>query len=152
MKMYVIGQAVYLYLGQLALGIRSAPDLIHIQGLPFPPNYATGSGRSTTDQLDDGARAESYSHCQPTPDSVDCQDSRQSQTELHYLNILKDAVDDTASNQHHGNTSIASISPRQEDTLASQIRLLQRPLQLDDFNREFLTKKGVFDLPPQHYL
>ncbi|KAJ6122690.1 hypothetical protein N7512_005155 [Penicillium capsulatum] len=120
--------------------------------LSNPPNRATGSGQSHSEGLDESAYAESYSHCQHTPESLDCRDSRRSQPDLHYLNILKDAVDETAPNQQHGNPSIASTSPRQEDTLASHIQLLHRPPQLDAFNREFLTKKGVFDLPPQHYL
>ncbi|EAU36048.1 predicted protein [Aspergillus terreus NIH2624] len=115
----------------------------------LPPDYSTDSRQSSVEAHDESARAESYSHCQPTPDSLDCQGFRQAQTELHYLNILKDAVDDTASNRPDVDLSVASTSPVQEETLASQIRLLHRPPQLDDVHREFLAKKGVFDLPPQ---
>lgn len=116
---------------------------------PPPPDYSTDSRQSSVEAHDESARAESYSHCQPTPDSLDSQGFRQAQTELHYLNILKDAVDDTASNRPDVDLSVASTSPVQEETLASQIRLLHRPPQLDDVHREFLAKKGVFDLPPQ---
>ncbi|KAH8738441.1 hypothetical protein BGZ61DRAFT_440039 [Ilyonectria robusta] len=117
--------------------------------LSSPPDYATDSGQSThaedlgSEKLDEAACAERFSHCHHISDPLSCQ--------LHYLNVLKDAVHDTASNQQHGGPINAS-NPRQEDNLTSQIRILSKLPQLDDSYKEFLTKKGVFDLPPQRYL
>lgn len=115
-----------------------------------PPDYATDSGRSThaedlgSEKLDEATHTERFSHCHPISNSLNCQ--------LHYLNVLKDAVDDTASDQQHGDPINASSNPRQEDTLTSQIQILSKLPQLDDSYKEFLTKKGVFDLPPRRYL
>lgn len=120
--------------------------------MPYSSDHAAASGRSPNpDELHHAARTGSYSHCEPTPESLDHQDSRQSRPELNYLSILKDAVD-SPSNRQCGNTSAASTSPGQEETFTSQIRHLYKPPQLNDFDKEFLAKKGVFDLPPQRYM
>lgn len=88
-----------------------------------------------------GSKAQPWSHSPeaPTPDSLD---KRQSQ--LHYFCILRDAVDDGALDDQ--DDALGTPLGRQDhDDDAPR----QRAPQLDDADREYLDKKGVFDLPPK---
>ncbi len=77
-----------------------------------------------------------------TPDSID---KRQSQTQLHYFHILKEAVDDGALNDQNDKTG-TPFDPDDDD------QPWHGAPQLDDVDKEYLNKKRVFDLPPKRCL
>ncbi|OAA41943.1 Fungal transcriptional regulatory protein [Beauveria brongniartii RCEF 3172] len=72
----------------------------------------------------------------PTPDSMD---RHQSQTQLHYYHILKEAVNDGALDEQNDKTGTPFDSA--DDGHGTP--------PLDDIDKEYLNKKRVFDLPPR---
>lgn len=74
-------------------------------------------------------------------------DPRQGQPNLHYLNILQDAVKDVTASPQAATSSVVDPQPSPEEDSITQIRLMDKPTQLDDIDNEFLLKKGVFELP-----
>ncbi|KAJ4148069.1 hypothetical protein LMH87_002557 [Akanthomyces muscarius] len=76
------------------------------------------------------------------PDSID---KRQSQTQLHYYHILKEAVDDGALDDQNDKTG-TPFDPDDDDQPWHGVP------QLDDIDKEYLNKKKVFDLPTKRYL
>ncbi|KAK3369228.1 hypothetical protein B0T24DRAFT_658756 [Lasiosphaeria ovina] len=128
--------------------------------VPFPRDSSTfsGDGGSQSTPVADadklarvsGAKpaaaaaddAVDHGHGSSQPGSVSdllcCQDDRQPQMQLHYLDILKDAISCKSYSRIYGGVL--------------QMRASLKPPQLDDADREFLARKGVFDLPPRHHL
>ncbi|KAE9369874.1 hypothetical protein N431DRAFT_345215 [Stipitochalara longipes BDJ] len=82
-----------------------------------------------------------------TFDPLDCQNPRQTEPDLLYLNILNDAVKETTESSRHHTTSNTP-----EDSFTPRNCLWTKLPQLDDIDNEYLVKKGVFDLPPPHHL
>lgn len=79
----------------------------------------------------------------PTPDSIE---KRQSQTQLHYYHILKEAVDDGALDDHNDKTG-TPFDPDDDDQPSDGV-----VPRLDDIDKEYLDKKKVFDLPGKRCL
>ncbi|EJP68680.1 uncharacterized protein BBA_02682 [Beauveria bassiana ARSEF 2860] len=74
----------------------------------------------------------------PTPDSMD---KHQSRTQLHYYHILKEAVNDGALDDEQ-NDKTGTPFDSADDGHGTP--------PLDDIDKEYLSKKRVFDLPPMH--
>ncbi|XWW95611.1 hypothetical protein V2A60_003576 [Cordyceps javanica] len=70
-------------------------------------------------------------------------EKRQSLSHLHYFHILKEAVDDGALDDQDDKTG-TPFDPADND-----VQPWHKVPQLDDIDKEFLNKKGVFDLPPK---
>ncbi len=87
-----------------------------------------------------------------TSDPLDCQSQHQTEPDLLYLNILNDAVKETTESSRHPTTSSTPYGPRPEDSFTPRNCLWTKLPQLNDIDNEYLVKKGVFDLPPPHYL
>ncbi|KAK0716845.1 hypothetical protein B0T26DRAFT_750994 [Lasiosphaeria miniovina] len=149
---------------QLLLGSlipRSAEALVNPQ--PTQEGFKDGGSQSTlvadadrrsrasdakpaaADGADDHGHASSqtgHASSQTQPGSMSdllcCHDDRQPQMQLHYLDILKDAISCKSYSRIYGGVL--------------QMRASLKPPQLDDVDREFLARKGVFDLPPRHHL
>ncbi|KAF4992927.1 hypothetical protein FGRMN_6871 [Fusarium graminum] len=84
-----------------------------------------------------------------SPGSPEYPPQRQTQPDLLYLNILQDTVDKSTTGQ-----SIADDpnSNDRHDSFDNQLRRWNPPLELDDVDNEYLTKKKVFELPSQQYM
>ncbi|KAJ3542440.1 hypothetical protein NM208_g4098 [Fusarium decemcellulare] len=115
------------------------------------PDPATASSHSARPDEPIVAHARNYRQCQDSPASLDSRRPHQPQADLQYLDILQDALN-TPSSQQHGAPTGTPFSVMHEDGLAFRNQHWNKPPQLDDIDNEFLAKKGVFDLPPQHYL
>lgn len=76
--------------------------------------------------------------------------ARRPQPDLLYLNILQDTVENTVTDQSDVDEPRPNGEP--DDSFNDQIRRWNPPLQLDDIDNEYLTKKGVFQLPPPQYM
>ncbi|KAF5672303.1 cutinase transcription factor 1 beta [Fusarium heterosporum] len=74
---------------------------------------------------------------------------RQTQPDLLYLNILQDTVDKSATGQGIADDSNSNGG---HDSFDNQLRRWNPPLELDDIDNEYLTKKKVFELPSQQYM
>ncbi|KAG5657357.1 hypothetical protein KAF25_005921 [Fusarium avenaceum] len=72
------------------------------------------------------------------------------QPDLLYLNILQDTVHDGAAS--HSDTGESNSASGDINSFDTQIRRWNPPLQLDDIDNEYLTKKKVFELPPAQYM
>ncbi len=83
---------------------------------------------------------------------MDCQSPRQTEPDLLYLHILNDAVEETTHSSQRHTTSSTPYRLRPEDSYTPRNCLWTKLPQLDDIDNEYLVKKGVFDLPPPHYL
>lgn len=76
------------------------------------------------------------------------QEQHQSDPDLLYLRILKDAVTDTTEPcQFPDPSSIVSESSNSKNSASRNFRSSRVP-QLDNVVSDFLAKKAVFDLPP----
>ncbi|KAF4470374.1 cutinase transcription factor 1 beta [Fusarium albosuccineum] len=115
------------------------------------PDQTTASSHSARPDEPIVVHARSYRQCQDSPASLDSRHPHQPQADLQYLDILQDALN-TPSSQQHGAPTSTPFSVMHEDGLAFRNQHWNKPPQLDDIDNEFLAKKGVFDLPPQHYL
>ncbi|KAF5013581.1 hypothetical protein FDECE_441 [Fusarium decemcellulare] len=115
------------------------------------PDQTTASSHSARPDEPIVVHARSYRQCQDSPASLDSRRPHQPQADLQYLDILQDALN-TPSSQQHGAPTSTPFSVMHEDGLAFRNQHWNKPPQLDDIDNEFLAKKGVFDLPPQHYL
>ncbi|KAK0718430.1 hypothetical protein B0T26DRAFT_741413 [Lasiosphaeria miniovina] len=127
---------------------RSAHCFLLLSGPSFDTYSRAGDTPSLSRASDakpaavDGADDQRHGSCQAQPRSMSdllyCQDDRQPQMQLHYLDILKDAISCKSYSRIYGGVL--------------QMRASLKPPQLDDVDREFLARKGVFDLPPRHHL
>jgi hypothetical protein len=82
----------------------------------------------------------------------DCHSPRQTEPDLLYLNILNDAVKETAGPSRHRTTSSTPCRPSPEDRFTPRNYRCTKLTQLDELDNEYLAKKGVFDLPSPHHL
>ncbi|VUC35401.1 unnamed protein product [Clonostachys rosea] len=85
-------------------------------------------------------------------DILDCESPPQTEPDLLYINIVNDAVKASATSSPLHPASDASIRLDLEPSLTPRNCCWAKLPQLDDVDNEYLTKKGVFDLPPQHHL
>ncbi|KIX03057.1 uncharacterized protein Z518_06607 [Rhinocladiella mackenziei CBS 650.93] len=112
------------------------------------PGIPATSNSSQLDSLNQSKQSKQPS----TSDPLDCQSPRQTEPDLLYLNILNDAVKETAESSRHHTTFSTPYRPRPEDSFTPWNRLWTKLPQLDDIDNEYLVKKGVFDLPPPRHL
>lgn len=120
--------------------------------IPAAPN---GSQLDTLDQSDRSTRGQQSKQSiqSSSSDPPDCQSPRQAEPDLLYLNILNDAVEETAeSSRGHTTTNNTPYQPSPEESFTPRNCLWTKLPQLDDIDNEYLVKKGVFDLPPPRYL
>ncbi|EEU36362.1 uncharacterized protein NECHADRAFT_52568 [Fusarium vanettenii 77-13-4] len=111
--------------------------------------YAT-KGLTPPDRLQTTQQTAPELHTCPLDHSSSTPRGPPSRPDLHYLNILHDAV--TASPTSPQHASDGTPGSRTEDDLIPRIRLWNKPPALDEVDNEFLTKKGVFDLPARCYM
>lgn len=108
--------------------------------VPATPNQAHTSESPATRRQSD-RRSENQLQAHPTPNSLVHQSPGQNEPDLLYLRILNDAVEETPTSGHS-----MSNAPLGEQISKAKLS------QLDDIDREYLAKKGVFDLPPPQHL
>ena len=82
----------------------------------------------------------------------DCPSPYQTEPDLFYLSLLKDAVKENTESSRHHTTSNTPYSPSQEDNFTPRNCLWTKLPRLDDIDNEYLSRKGIFDLPPQPHL
>lgn len=80
------------------------------------------------------------------------QSPHQTAPDLLYLNILNDAVKENTESGRRQSAANAPYHSRPAQILTPRNGLWTRIGHLDDIDNEYLVKKGVFDLPPPHYL
>ncbi|KAK7216836.1 hypothetical protein V2G26_004839 [Clonostachys chloroleuca] len=85
-------------------------------------------------------------------DSPDYESPHQTDPDLLYINILNDAVKASAASSPLHSASDAPYRSEFQASLTPRNYTWARLPQLDDIDNEYLGKKGVFDLPPQHHL
>lgn len=95
-------------------------------------------GLSTLDQ------PEAQDHDDGLSGDIDGQLNHEVEPDLLYLRILNDTVKETPG-ANVRNESIGLGTSKQRD-LSTKLQ------QLDEIDRDYLDKKGVFKLPPQHAL
>lgn len=78
------------------------------------------------------------------------QSPNQPDLDLHYLQILNDTVDQAPKVHQTQTPTTASYGSKGEERFENSFAT--KLSQLDDVDREYLVKKGVFDLPPHRYL
>ncbi|AEO63932.1 uncharacterized protein THITE_2141915 [Thermothielavioides terrestris NRRL 8126] len=83
---------------------------------------------------------------------LDFQSPRQTEPDLLYLNILNDAVKETTEPRPRHTTSGTTYCPRSDNNFTPRNCLRIKLPQFDDVDKEYLVKKGVFDLPPPAHL
>ena len=115
------------------------------------PGTSSGSLLNSLDQSNQ-SNPSNQSKQSSTPAPLDSQSPPQTEADLLYLNILNDAVKDTAESSRHHTTSNNPCSSRLEDSFTPRGCLWTKLPQLDAIDNEYLVKKGVFDLPPPHHL
>uniref|UniRef100_A0A8H7K7D3 Xylanolytic transcriptional activator regulatory domain-containing protein n=1 Tax=Bionectria ochroleuca TaxID=29856 RepID=A0A8H7K7D3_BIOOC len=89
---------------------------------------------------------------EPLIPSPDYESPRQTEPDLLYINILNDAVKASAASSPLHSASDVPYRSELEPSLTPRNCCWARLPQLDDIDNEYLAKKGVFDLPPQHHL
>jgi hypothetical protein len=87
-----------------------------------------------------------------TSDPLDCQNTLQTELDLLYRNILHDAVKETTESSQRHSASTTPCCPRPEESFTLRNCLSTKLPQLDDIDNEYVTKKGVFDLPSARHL
>ncbi|OAL25836.1 hypothetical protein AYO20_10298 [Fonsecaea nubica] len=109
---------------------------------------------SDSRQLDGLNQSDESSHSeQPsTSDPLDCQNPRQTEPDLLYLNILNDAVKEPTESSRLPSASSTPYRQGPEDSFTTRNCLWTKLPQLDDVDIDYLVKKGVFDLPLPRYL
>ncbi|RMJ17995.1 hypothetical protein CDV36_002310 [Fusarium kuroshium] len=111
------------------------------------PSHLSNSAQTTrTSTSDQVSQAETSPLRHATSSPLD----GQSRPDLHYFNILHDAINDSPSSPQQANSNTPGSRP--EDDLIPRIRFWNKPPELDEVDNEFLTKKGVFDLPARCYM
>ncbi|RFU35528.1 hypothetical protein B7463_g802, partial [Scytalidium lignicola] len=116
------------------------------------PSHTTGIPATSNSSQLDSLNQSNQSNQSSTSDPLDCQSPRQTEPDLLYLNILNDAVKETTESSRRHTTSNTPCRSRPQDSFTPRNCLWTKLPQLDDLDNEYLVKKGVFDLPPQHYL
>ncbi|KAI8712833.1 Zn(2)-C6 fungal-type domain-containing protein [Fusarium sp. LHS14.1] len=111
------------------------------------PEHAINRAQTTRTEASD---QETLAQTSPLDHNSSTPRGPPSRPDLHYLNILHDAV--TASPTSPQHASDDTPGSRTEDDLIPRIRLWNKPPALDEVDNEFLTKKGVFDLPARCYM
>jgi hypothetical protein len=89
---------------------------------------------------------------QPENAAASTQGLGDTQPDLLYLHILNDAVDNTPGSHRNPPASPESSRTQPRQSLTPRDCLSAKLLQLDEIDREYLVRKGVFELPPQPYL
>ncbi|RSL54089.1 hypothetical protein CEP54_010067 [Fusarium duplospermum] len=111
------------------------------------PSHLANSAQTThTEASDQLTQADTSPIQNSTPSPLD----GQSRPDLHYFNILHDAINDSPSSPQQANSNTPGSRP--EDDLIPRIRFWNKPPELDEADNEFLTKKGVYDLPDRCYM
>lgn len=114
--------------------------------IPADRSQTTDSPATSFHQLGNTSKPHS------TSESLDRPSPGQTEPDLLYLRILNDAVEESpGSNQLH-TTSTTPYRPKLDESLTPRNCLSTKLSQLDEIDREYLAKKGIFDLPPPHYL
>ncbi|OBS24503.1 hypothetical protein FPOA_05044 [Fusarium poae] len=136
---------------------RDLPDKGGLVPTPVFQNHLSHNESNTTIDLNptstsaDGSIHASQggsSQTHNSPDSPDSNLPRRPQPDLLYLNILQDTVDGTATIQNDAGNSATND---EDNCFNTQIRNWNPLLQLDEVDNEYLSKKGVFELPlPKH--
>ncbi|KAJ4215839.1 hypothetical protein NW759_009699 [Fusarium solani] len=111
------------------------------------PEHAINSAHTTRTEASDQVTLPQTS---PLDHNSSTPRDHQSRPDLHYLNILHDAITDSPTSPQHASNDTPGSRP--DDDLIPRIRLWNKPPELDEVDNEFLTKKGVFDLPAPCYM
>ncbi|KAJ4171932.1 hypothetical protein NW754_007528 [Fusarium falciforme] len=111
------------------------------------PEHAINSAQTTRTEASDQVTLPQTS---PLDHNSSTPRDHQSRPDLHYLNILHDAITDSPTSPQHASNDTPGSRP--DDDLIPRIRLWNKPPELDEVDNEFLTKKGVFDLPARCYM
>ncbi|GKU16401.1 unnamed protein product [Fusarium langsethiae] len=135
---------------------RTLPDDDGLMPTPVSHNNRSYTHSNTSNNLPTASTDESIhtsqggsSHTHDSPDSRESHIPRRPQPDLLYLNILQDTVDSTAT----GQSGVGNAATNDEAScFNTQIRNWNPLLQLDEVDNEYLTKKGVFKLPPPQYM
>ncbi|KAH7142085.1 fungal-specific transcription factor domain-containing protein [Dactylonectria macrodidyma] len=132
--------------------VSTGPHKEYPEALASTPGHAIDSSHSgPTSSSTDTVNLTNSSNHHENPRALDYQGHSQYEPDLQYINILQDAVNSSPTGPQPGPFSSTPQSPRPKDGLTSQIRLWNSPPQLANIDREFLSDKGVFDLPPRQY-
>ncbi|KAL1854841.1 hypothetical protein VTK73DRAFT_8686 [Phialemonium thermophilum] len=125
--------------------IRVFPASSHDAGSPRTVGSSQSSHLYQTNPSRPSEQAEQHSPSH----APDCLSPRPTDSGLLYLNILHDAVKERTESSGRQSPSVESYRTRPEDRSFGPDGSWTSLPRLDDIDREYLVRKGVFDLPPQ---